>query len=98
MMNAISPVIDPVGPSSSLIGIYWQETRYELLKLVREPLYPAAVLGFPILFFLIFGLGNAHVQFHGHPFPRYLVGSYSCFGAIGASLLAVGSGVAVERG
>jgi ABC-2 type transport system permease protein len=84
--------------TASRFGVYYQETRYELIKLVREPLYPAAVMGFPILFFLLFGLGNGHVQFHGHLFPRYLIASYSCFGAIGGSLLAVGTGVAVERG
>lgn len=88
-------------PSSTALrrsSIFFEETRYELLKLVREPLYPAAVMGFPILFFLLFGLGNGRVHLQGHLLSRYLVASYSCFGAIGASLLAVGSGVAVERG
>lgn len=97
-MRETSSAIQPVALSASPLNIYWQETRYELIKLIREPLYPAAVLGFPILFFLLFGLGNAKVELYGHPLSRYLLASYSCFGAIGASLLAVGSGVAVERG
>jgi ABC-2 type transport system permease protein len=97
-MNNASLATQPVAISMSPLNIYWQETRYELIKLVRQPLYPISVMGFPILFFLVFGLGITQIELFGHPFSRYLLASYSCFGAIGASLLASGSGVAVERG
>ncbi|MEO9133246.1 MAG: ABC transporter permease [Sphingomonas sp.] len=84
--------------NSLRLGVYWQETKYELIKLVREPMYPSSVIGFPIIFFLLFGLSNGHVMLHGQPFTRYLVASYSCFGSIGASLLAIGGNIAYERG
>lgn len=78
--------------------IYGQEAKYEFIKLVREPMYPMSVIGFPIIFFLLFGLSNAHVMLYGEPLTRYLVASYSCFGSMGASMLAIGGNIAYERG
>src|SRR5450432_2580450 len=84
--------------AKSLALIFLKESKYELLKLVREPMYSLFVIGFPLLFFLLFGLPNNKEVFHGYPFARYLIASYSCFGAMGASLFAIGGGIAQERG
>lgn len=82
----------------SAIHPYLQAGRYELLRLAREPIYTSCVIGFPVLLFVLFGLGSGTTQFHGYPLPRYLVASYSSFGAMGAALFAVAGGIAHERG
>ena len=82
----------------SALRAYFKEIQYMLLKLVRERGFAFSVIGFPVVFFLLFGLANRNELFHGHPVARYLVVSYSCFGAMGAAFFAVGVGLAYERG
>jgi ABC-2 type transport system permease protein len=69
-----------------------QETRYEFLKMLRAKAFSLSVIGFPVMFYLIFGLTNHHVEY-----ARYLLASYSCFGMFGAALFGLGAGVAMER-
>jgi len=69
-----------------------QETRYEFLKMFRAKAFSLSVIGFPAMFYLIFGVTNHHIEY-----ARYLLASYSCFGMVGASLFGLGAGVALER-
>lgn len=69
-----------------------QETRYEFLKMFRAKAFSLSVIGFPVMFYLIFGATNHHVEY-----ARYLLASYSCFGMVGASLFGLGAGIALER-
>lgn len=69
-----------------------QETRYEFLKLLRAKAFSLSVIGFPVMFYLIFGVTNHHTEY-----ARYLLASYSCFGMFGAALFGLGAGVAMER-
>ncbi|MGH9588039.1 MAG: ABC transporter permease [Acidobacteriaceae bacterium] len=69
-----------------------QETRYEFLKMLRAKAFSFSVIGFPVMFYLIFGLTNTHSEY-----ARYLLASYSCFGMFGAALFGLGAGVAMER-
>jgi ABC-2 type transport system permease protein len=69
-----------------------QETRYEFLKMFRAKAFSLSVIGFPVMFYAIFGLTNHHVEY-----ARYLLASYSCFGMFGAALFGMGAGVAMER-
>src|SRR6185437_9750042 len=69
-----------------------QETRYEFLKMMRAKVFSFSVIGFPVMFYMIFGLTNHHVEY-----ARYLLASYSCFGMFGAALFGLGAGVAMER-
>jgi ABC-2 type transport system permease protein len=68
------------------------ETRYEFLKMFRAKTFTFSVVGFPVMFYAIFGLTNHHVEY-----ARYLLASYSCFGMFGAALFGLGAGVALER-
>jgi ABC-2 type transport system permease protein len=98
-MSTVPALVDvSSGSRRSLTRIFIKESKYELLKLAREPMYSMFVIGFPMMFFLLFGLPNNKEVFHGYPFARYLIASYSCFGAMGASLFAIGGGIAQERG
>src|SRR6185437_1734909 len=45
-----------------------QETRYEFLKMLRAKAFSFSVIGFPVMFYLIFGLTNKQTEY-----ARYLI-------------------------
>ena len=69
-----------------------QEIRYEFLKMLRLRAFSLSVIGFPVMFYFLFGVTNKHTEW-----ARYLLASYSCFGMVGASLFGLGAGIATER-
>ena len=76
------------------LTIYRLEAKYELLKLVRLPAFVVPTLGFPLMFYTLFGL----VLPTPGPASTYLLATYGAFGVIGIALYALGVGVATERG
>jgi len=79
------------------VGIFRKETKYEFLKLLRNRSFSLAVIGFPIMFYLLFGVSNRGSNGSGIHMARYLLGGYGCFGLIGAALFGIGVGLAGER-
>ena len=79
-------------------GVYGHEMRAEFLKMLRNRVYSASAIGFPVVFFSMFGSLNRHAGPEGHEVARYLLASYSCFGTVGAALFGIGAGLAYERG
>ncbi|MDM8359092.1 ABC transporter permease [Pandoraea communis] len=77
--------------------VFAKEAQYELLKLVRERAYVFSVIGLPVVFFLVFGIAHPNQRVQGQPVSRYLLASYSAFGAMGAALFAIGVGLVTER-
>lgn len=65
--------------------------RVQVVELIRFPGFSVATLGFPILFFLLFGLPRASSD------PRILVASYAAFAVIGVGLFQFGVSAAIER-
>jgi ABC-2 type transport system permease protein len=82
----------------SLSRIYINEARCELLKLGRNRSYLFSMIGFPVLFYLLFAVTNRNATYYGHTIARYLLAGYACFGAMGSSLFGIGAGLAFERG
>ena len=82
----------------SLALAYGQEMRYELVKLARNRAFTLSTTGFPVIFYLMFASMNAHEQYHGQLYSRYLLAGYACFGAMGSALFGIGAGLAHERG
>lgn len=78
------------------LNIFAKETKYEFLKAVRNRMYSLATLGFPIMFYLLFGVTYKHSG-PGFNSGQYLVAGYSCFGMIAAALFNLGAGIATER-
>jgi ABC-2 type transport system permease protein len=72
--------------------IFAKETRYEFVKLLRTRAFSLSVIGFPVMFYLLFGTSNRH-----NMFARYLMPSYSCMGVVSACLFGIGMGIALER-
>ncbi len=74
------------------IHLFAKETKYEFLKMLRTRTFSISVIGFPVMFYLLFGVTNRHTDF-----ARYLLAGYSCFGAISSCLFGMGMGIAMER-
>jgi ABC-2 type transport system permease protein len=83
----------------SLLGIWLEESRCEILKAVRMPAYSLPTLAFPAMFYLLFGVAFGSGRSFGPvPAATYLLATYCAFGAMGVALFGFGVGVAVERG
>lgn len=78
------------------LRLYALEARYEFLKLLRLPHYTLGAIGFPVLFYLLFGL-TLRDGGGGTKASEYLLASYAVFGVVTAALFAFGVGVATER-
>ena len=90
-----APAAQAAHPAMS--RIYLLETKYEFLKLFRTPVYLIGTLGFPVMFYLLFGVAMAPKSNGQIGAAEYLLASYCVFGTVTAALFAFGAGVAVER-
>jgi ABC-2 type transport system permease protein len=79
------------------LSLYGKETKYEFFKLLRAKSFSLAVIGFPAMFYLIFGIANRHVSNGNVHIAKYMLGGYACFGLVGAALFGIGVGLAAER-
>ncbi|WP_213805628.1 ABC transporter permease [Granulicella sp. dw_53] len=77
--------------------IFAKETKYEFLKLLRARSFSLAITGFPVMFYLLFGIANRHANNGNIQIAKYMLGSYACFGLVGAALFGIGAGMAAER-
>jgi len=79
------------------LSLYTKETKYEFLKLVRTKTFSLSIIGFPVMFYMLFGLANRGNQMNGMDAAKYMLASYCSFGMIGAALFGIGVGLASER-
>jgi len=81
------------------LAIYWRETKYEFLRSLRLRAYSFSVIGFPVMFYTLFGLVmNRQGTISGWHAATYLLASYGTFGIMGASLFGTAGALAAERG
>jgi ABC-2 type transport system permease protein len=92
----ILPAAERRTAAPDFLRLYALETRYEFLKLLRLPHYTLSAIGFPIMFYLLFGL-TLRDGAGGTKASEYLLASYAVFGVVTAALFAFGVGVATER-
>lgn len=78
--------------------IYAMEAKYELLKMMRLPMYAIPTLAFPLMFYLLFGVAMGPRSAGPVPLSAYLLATYGAFGIMGVALFGFGVGIAVERG
>lgn len=91
----MSAVATPVRLAHQLVV----ETGAETRKLVRLPAYVLPTIGFPSVFYVLFGIVlNGGSTWGSVDSSAYLLATYGAFGVIGATLFALGTGVAAERG
>jgi ABC-2 type transport system permease protein len=86
----------PATTSVNLPRIFRKETKYEFLKLMRTRSFSLATIGFPVMFYVLFGVANRNAYSGGVHLAKYMLGGYACFGLIGAALFGIGVGMASE--
>lgn len=74
------------------------EARYELVKQYRLPTQVVFSLGFPVMFYLVFGLMFGLRSDDGNPTGLRYIALYGAFSTIMSALYVFGAGVAAERG
>ena len=78
----------------SIVRIFLTEVRYEFVRALRTKAYSLSVIGFPIIFYLFFGLLMNRNQVHnGLSVSINMLAGYAVFGAIGSSLFGIGVGL-----
>ena len=81
------------------LKIHLIEAKYEFLKLFRLPAYVIPTLAFPMMFYILFGLGLGKQKVSASvTMAKYMLGTYGTFGVIAAALFGFGVSVAAERG
>lgn len=79
---------------SALLALLTNETR----QLIRNPMFALGTVGFPILFFALFGLPNAQQTApDGTPLGPYMLISFGGTALLSLSLFSFGVNVATER-
>ena len=72
--------------------------RCEVLKLVRLPLFAIPTFVFPLMFFAMFGLPNAHRELNGISAGPYILASFGTYAVMTVALFSFGIAIASERG
>jgi ABC-2 type transport system permease protein len=78
------------------LNIFRKETKYEFLKLMRTKSFSLSTIGFPVMFYILFGIANRSAYAGNVHLAKYMLGGYACFGLIGAALFGIGVGLAGE--
>jgi ABC-2 type transport system permease protein len=77
--------------------IFLRETRYEFIRLLRTRSFSFSVVGFPVVFYLFFGIIMNRGQHIGAiSVAKYVLASYAVFGMVGAALFGIGVGLAAD--
>ena len=99
MSDHATTLSTPPSEKSRLLRAYLLEAKFEWLKQFRMPAYFLPSIGFPVMFYLLFGSSFGGSQAVGSvTMSTFLLATYGAFGAIGVCLFGFGVGVAVERG
>ena len=77
--------------------VYFKEAKYEFLKKLRARSFSFATLGFPLMFYTLFGL-LMNQSWGRINSSTYLLATYGTFGVMGVCLFGFGVSLAVERG
>lgn len=86
------------GTLSRTVNLYLREIRFELIRSLRNKIFAFSIIGFPTMFYLLFGVVNKGESIHGGVnVAKYLLGGYTAFGMVGAALFGIGVGLAMDR-
>lgn len=96
-LTTVSAAAKPVrvAPAAPML---WEQTKAEFLKLLRIPYFSVTSLALPVLFYIFFGLPNAHSTQQGVLVSKYLLASFGAYGVLSVMLFSFGVSVATERG
>jgi ABC-2 type transport system permease protein len=90
----------PIAPATapSAFRVFLTEIRYEVLRALRTRAFSLSAIGFPVMFYCLFGLMmNRNETIGAVAVAKYLLGGYAIFGSLGAAIFGIGVGVALDR-
>ncbi len=93
---ATAAIAHPQPAAIHTLRIFRKETKYEFLKLIRTKSFSLATIGFPVMFYVLFGIANRNAVSGSIHIAKYMLGGYACFGLIGAALFGIGVGLSSE--
>src|SRR5580700_1523299 len=96
---ATSAITHPIPAATGFVRtlrIFGKETKYEFLKLLRTKSFSLSTIGFPVMFYVLFGIANRNAFAGNVHIAKYMLGGYACFGLIGAALFGIGVGLSSE--
>jgi ABC-2 type transport system permease protein len=74
------------------------QTKFELIKLFRMPVYIITLVGLPLFFYSVIGTSDRTPDFtEGFPTKMYLLCTLGTFGVFGLSLFGFGVNYSIER-
>ena len=79
------------------LAVVVKETKYEFLKLWRMKTFSLSIIGFPVMFYAIFGIANKGSYDGSANMAKYMIAGYACMGMISAALFGIGVGLGSER-
>ena len=94
MSTTALPLAAPSTGFARALRIFLNETRFEFIRALRTKAYSLSVIGFPVIFYLFFGLlMNRGQDFHGLSVAKNMLAGYAVFGTIGSALFGIGVGM-----
>ena len=96
---ATAAIAHPLPPATGFaytLRIFQKETKYEFLKLMRTKSFSLSTIGFPVMFYVLFGIANRNAFAGSVHIAKYMLAGYACFGLIGAALFGIGVGLSSE--
>jgi ABC-2 type transport system permease protein len=94
--SAITQSLPAPTSAAHTLRIFRKEAKYEFLKLLRAKSFSFSTIGFPVMFYVLFGIANRNGTAGNIHIAKYMLGGYACFGLIGAALFGIGVGLASE--
>ncbi len=96
-MSTATLNLHPASPLARSFPIFLREARYEFVRLMRTRSFSFSVIGFPVVFYLFFGvIMNRGQQIGPISVAKYVLASYAVFGMVGAALFGIGVGLAAD--
>ena len=96
-MSTATLNLPPASPLARSFPIFLRETRYEFVRLMRTRSFSFSVIGFPVVFYLFFGvIMNRGEHIGSISVAKYVLASYAVFGMVGAALFGIGVGLAAD--
>lgn len=96
-MSTASFTVPRFNPFSRNLQIFLREARYEFVRLVRTRSFAMSIVGFPVVFYIFFGIIMNRGEHIGNvTVAKYMLASYAVFGMVGAALFGIGVGLAAD--
>jgi ABC-2 type transport system permease protein len=87
-------------PMRRVLGAYWAEARYEVVRMIRTPIFAVPFLGIPIALYLFFGVviaNDSRTDVAPVNLPFMLLTAFSVMGVMGPGIFGFGVSIAAER-